>query len=148
MLLLCLVYRYDEFRDDTFKATYLPYPAARRVFAEAESASQGRSRHGGEAFRRRYAAGHRQGPMAQTTLDRNIAAVRVIEALRMHTAAHGGELPDKLSDATESPIPDDPGTGKPFEYQSDGESATLISRIPGEEIAKTGLRYRLVMKKK
>ena len=33
-------------------------------------------------------------------------------------------------------------------YQRDGETATLASRIPGEKLADTGLRYRLTMKKK
>ena len=65
----------------------------------------------------------------------------------MYAAAHGGALPDKLSQVTMAPIPDDPATGKPFEYQRDGDRATLISRIPGEELAKTGLRFRIVMKK-
>ena len=37
VVLLFLVATYNEFRDATFKAAYLPYPAARRVFAEAEA---------------------------------------------------------------------------------------------------------------
>ena len=59
----------------------------------------------------------------QNLLERNIAALRVIEALRIYAAAHDGQLPDKLSDVTEVPVPDDPGTGKPFEYRLDADTA-------------------------
>ena len=41
----------------------------------------------------------------------------------------------------------DPGTGQPFEYRLDGETATLISRVPGEPVATTGLRYRVTIRK-
>ena len=38
-------------------------------------------------------------------------------------------------------------TGKPFEYRNDGAKATLMSRIPGEPLDKTGLRYTLTIRK-
>ncbi len=44
-------------------------------------------------------------------------------------------------------MPDDPGTGRPFEYRRDGDTATLISRIPGQPLAVTGLRYRITLRK-
>jgi hypothetical protein len=148
VLLLFLVDSYNEYRDDASKATYLPYPEARRVFAEAEARRKAAPETEGKRFADAIlpAIGKVQG--AQTRLDRKIAALRVIEALRMHAAAHDGALPDKLGEVTAAPVPDDPGTGKPFEYQRDSDAATLIGRIPDEELAKTGLRYRLVMKKK
>ena len=43
--------------------------------------------------------------------------------------------------------PLDPGTGKPFEYSRDGATATLASRIPGEPLETTGLRYRVTVRK-
>jgi hypothetical protein len=148
VLLRYLVETYNEFRDDTFKATYVPYPESRRVFAEAETRRKATPDTEGRRFADALLPAIAKVQWAQTRLDRNIAALRVVEALRMHAAAHDGALPDKLSEVTIVPIPDDPGTGKPFEYQRDGDGATLISRIPGEKLAATGLRYRLVMKKK
>jgi hypothetical protein len=148
VLLLYLVGSYNEFRDDFYKATYLPYPEARRVFAEAEVRRKAAPNTDGQRFADALLPAFGSVQRAQTRLDRKIAALRVIEALRLHAAAHDGALPDKLSEVTIVPIPDDPGTGKPFEYQRDGDAATLISRIPGEKLAETGLRYRLVMKKK
>jgi hypothetical protein len=146
VLLLYLLNSYHVFRDDTFKACYLPYPEAKRVFAEAEA----RRKAALDTEARRFpdallpAISKVQG--AQTRIDRKIAALRVIEALRLHAAANGGKLPDKLSEITIVPIPNDPATEKPFEYQCEGETATLIGRVPGEALAVTGLRYRLVMK--
>jgi hypothetical protein len=148
VLLLYLVASYNEFRDDFFKATYLPYPEARRVYAEAEKRRKAASDTEGKRFAEMLLPVFGTVQRAQTRLDRKIAALRVIEALRLHAAAHDGALPDKLSEVTIVPVPDDPGTAKPFEYQRDGDAATLISRIPGEKPSATGLRYRLVMKKK
>jgi hypothetical protein len=84
--------------------------------------------------------------LAQTRLDRRIAALRVIEALRLHAATNGGNFPDKLADVTVVPVPDDPGTGKPFDFQADGKTATLSSTVPGEPLEHNGLRYRLTLR--
>ncbi len=65
----------------------------------------------------------------------------------MHAAAHGGQLPDKLDQVTIVPAPNDPGTAQPFEYQSEGRTATLTSRISGEPLNTTGLRYRMTLRK-
>jgi hypothetical protein len=65
----------------------------------------------------------------------------------MHAAANGGQLPDKLAQVKVVPVPNDPGTGQPFEYDRDGQTATLRSRIPGEPLATTGLRYRVTVRK-
>jgi hypothetical protein len=45
------------------------------------------------------------------------------------------------------PVPADPGSGKPFEYRRDGDTATLTSRIAGEPLEQTGLRYRITLRK-
>ena len=45
------------------------------------------------------------------------------------------------------PVPNDPTTGKPFEYRRDGTTATLTSRIAGEPLEVTGLRYRVTLRK-
>jgi hypothetical protein len=83
----------------------------------------------------------------QTGLERNLAALRIIEALRMHAAAQDGKLPDRLADVTEVPIPNDPGTARPFEYSREGDTATLVSQVPGDPLANNGLRYRVTVRK-
>jgi hypothetical protein len=83
---------------------------------------------------------------AQTRLERNLSALRVIEALRLFAAGHDGKLPAKLSDVTEVPLPDDPGTGKPFDYKLDGDTATVTSDVPGDAVPTNGIRYRVTVR--
>ncbi len=62
---------------------------------------------------------------AQVRLERDVAALRVIEALRMYAADHGGGLPKSLDEITAVPVPNNPATGNPFEYRLDGKTAVL-----------------------
>jgi hypothetical protein len=63
--------------------------------------------------------------------DRRIAGLRAVEALRLYAASHEGKLPEALSQVKEVPVPDDPATGKPFEYRRDGVAALLLSPAAG-----------------
>ncbi len=58
-------------------------------------------------------------------LDRRVAALRCLEALRHYAAAHGGKLPASLADLADTPATDDPVTGKPFAYKLNGDKASL-----------------------
>ncbi len=72
-------------------------------------------------------------------VDRQIAALRVIEALRLYGAAHAGRLPPQLEAITEVPIPVDPVTGRPFEYQFEGE----VARLGGPRHVGRPLQYEI-----
>jgi hypothetical protein len=147
VLLLYIAGTFHEDRDDYYRAAYLPYPQARRVLDGA--AKRLREAPVSEA----HLPAHLLLPaldrvmQSQVRLERNLAALRVIEALRMHAAAHDGKLPDKLDDVSVVPIPEDPGTGKPFEYSRTGDTATLVSQIAGEPQAGSGIRYRVTIRK-
>jgi hypothetical protein len=67
---------------------------------------------------------------AATRLDRRLAALRCIEAIRLYAARHHGKLPSTLADITEAPAPSDPVTGKPFEYKMADDRATLVAPLP------------------
>ena len=70
---------------------------------------------------------------AQTRLQQRIALLRHVEALRLYAADHDGRLPEKLADVA-VPLPVDPFTGKPFNYQLDGTTAHIRGTPPpGEE---------------
>jgi hypothetical protein len=84
--------------------------------------------------------------LAHIRLERKLSAIQTIEALRLH-AAKTGELPERLDQVTVVPVPNDPSTGKPFEYHRDGANATLTSRIAGESQEITGLRYRITLRR-
>jgi hypothetical protein len=61
----------------------------------------------------------------QVRLDRDFAALRLIEALRMYAAKHAGGLPAKLEEIKQVPVPLNPATGKPFLYHLDGDVAVV-----------------------
>jgi len=58
-------------------------------------------------------------------LDRRLAALRCIEAIRLHAAAHDGKPPAALGAITEVPVPVDPVSGRGFDYTVDGQRVTL-----------------------
>jgi hypothetical protein len=62
---------------------------------------------------------------AQLRLEREIASLRVIEALRMYAAENNGALPPSLDDIRQVPVPMNPATGKAFLYQVNGDTAIL-----------------------
>jgi hypothetical protein len=66
---------------------------------------------------------------AQARIDQRIALLRHVEALRLHAAEHGGELPANLAEVS-VPMPDDPVTGKPFRYERIGASAHVRGSPP------------------
>ena len=148
VLLLYLVATYHDYRDDMFKGFSLPYPQARTVFAEAVKRLQSAPNTEAVRVARLLLPAVNKVQHPQARLDRKIAALRVIEALRLHAAAHDGRLPDTMAQVTVVPVPDDPGTGQPFEYQRDGATATITSRVPGEPTEKFGLRYRVAVRAK
>jgi hypothetical protein len=79
-------------------------------------------------------------PFALT--QQHIAALQVVEALRMHAAASDGKLPSQLSEVQLVPIPIDPMTGKAFQYEIEGDTAELSSTFET-----TGsIHYRLRMR--
>jgi hypothetical protein len=147
ILLRYMLHLYHELRDELFKCVYVPYPQSRQLAREAEA----RLKSAPDTEAGQIAAMLLPAPfkvqLAQMRLERKLAALRAIEALRMHAAAHGSQLPDKLDEVKIAPVPNDPGTGRPFEYQRDGQTATLLSRIPGETVAIAGLRYRVTIRK-
>lgn len=144
-LVLLIANRYRELRDIVYRPTYLPFSEAAHLRAEAEARLKAEM----------------TGPAAilaaliptelvtntfptEARLDRRVAALRVVEAIRMHAAANGGKLPATLADVTAVPIPLDPFTGKPFEYRLEGDTAVLIGagdRIPPR------IDYRIAIRK-
>jgi hypothetical protein len=65
--------------------------------------------------------------LARGRVERRLEGIRCLEAVRLYAAAHDGKLPRTLADITEVPIPVDPLTHKPFEYQTHAGKASLAS---------------------
>jgi hypothetical protein len=88
--------------------------------------------------------------MAQVRVDRRIAALRCVEAVRLYAAAHDGRAPAKLEDIKTVPIPLDPYTGKVFTYKAEKNSATIEGPAPEGEAASINnrIRYEVTLKSK
>ena len=78
---------------------------------------------------------------AQVRTQRDHAALRVLEALRIYGAAHEGRLPELLSEIADLPVPHDPVTGEPFVYRREGDGAVLESL----GLSASPLRYEIQM---
>lgn len=86
---------------------------------------------------------------ASVRIDRRLTALRVVEALRLYAASHGGKLPASLGDIKDVSVPVDPVTGKPFAYAARGDTATLSGPTPEGISAVEGnvLSYEIVLKR-
>jgi hypothetical protein len=145
--LLVLSGQNSEFRDDFFKASYLPYLQARPLLAAADKRLQEAPATEGTRLARLTLPALKKLTHAHTRAERKIAVLRVLEALRLHAAAHDGQLPDKLEQITAVPVPSDPMTGQPFAYERNGPTATLTSRVPGEPLEMSGVRLSVTIRK-
>jgi hypothetical protein len=74
---------------------------------------------------------------------RYVAALRCVEAIRLYAAGHHDQLPQKLSDITEVPIPNDPMTGQPFAYEVSGDHGSITSSSPPGGSAVEGLHWEI-----
>lgn len=134
---LCL----DRSRDEVFKWYGVPYRQAREGMAAAESKLKNRAHSEGI-----FSIGDQLVPafsnvrVAQVRAERRMAALRIVESIRMYAALHEGELPARLDELSDAPAPLDPVTGQPFEYKLADGAAVLEGKLP---IAGISLRYEL-----
>jgi hypothetical protein len=87
--------------------------------------------------------------LSEARTERRFAALRVVEALRLYAAAHEGRLPARLADVTEVVVPDDPVTGRPFEYTREAGRAVLVGPAPtgSQPSQSNALRYELTLQR-
>ncbi len=142
---------YDRMHDDLYKWLNLPYweaqPGLARTLKEVTAARS--SMEAGPMLASTFLSAADKVLLAQARLERWLAALRVVEALRLHAAAHDGQLPASLRDVTEVPIPLDPITGKDFEYRRDGAAAVLTAPPPPgyPDVPPHRLHYEITLKR-
>jgi hypothetical protein len=141
---------FERRRDDLFKWMALPYPEARagvlrvdREFKKAWAQTDALS------IAQVFLPAVTKVLDATGRLDRRIAALRCVEAVRLYAAAHDGKLPPSLADIKEVPIPTDPMTGKSFDYKVDGDTFTLSAGPPAGDAATSynTLAYEVTLRK-
>jgi len=139
---------YLEIMDNFFKWFEIPYYKAQTHLKEAEKRLDDHHRTKGikvNLFTTLLPAMSRIA-FLQARLDRNIALLRTIEAIRMFAAEHSGQLPGSLTEITSVPIPSDPVTGKDFIYRRvDGRNARLEAPVAPAERKKRPV-YELTIK--
>jgi hypothetical protein len=142
VILLYIAGRCRELYDDQFKYGYLPYPDAMAASVGAEDRVKALVGGPLDLFTSLMTS-IRPALRGEARLERSVAALRVIEALRLHAAARG-ELPGALDQVTIVPVPIDPMTGQPFTYRREGETALLIGP---DSASQTVLTYRLSLRR-
>jgi hypothetical protein len=81
---------------------------------------------------------------AEMRLQRDIDAMRVIEALRMYAASTAGQLPERLDDVHQVPVPLNPATGQSFLYRLEGDTAIL--ELPeADGLLNAGRRFEITI---
>jgi hypothetical protein len=143
------IHGYDVAYDDLRKWASLPYPeAAPHVQRAIERIKAQARQEGYPSLASELLPALHHVLAAPLRVDRKLAALRCVEALRLYAAAHGGKLPARLDDVTDVPIPLDPRTGKPFDYRQGGGQATLTGPAPAGEKAdnRNTIRYELTVR--
>lgn len=139
---------YEKIRDSIFKWFSVPYWQAREGMKKAESVfkimDKGIRTNPFLAFLPALSKAY----FVTNKIDRQIAALRCVEAIRNYAATHNGKLPTDWSDITEMPIPLDPITGKNFTYKVTNKTATLEALAPQGESRKQGFIYEITIKTK
>ena len=136
------VWQYKVASDEQWKGWNLSYPQAahqillhQKRMDETKAASHNPLNRGlFDLMNARFACAN---------LDRQIALMRVVEALRDYTARHDGKPPASLDRIADLPIPLDPITGNAFTYHCDNETVFIDAPAPVGIPPEKGLRYEL-----
>jgi hypothetical protein len=147
VLLLYLAGYSRQISDDYYKASYLPYFEAKPVLDKLCLSGKDRAQTEPVRLAQLMVPAINKVMLTQVRLERKVAALRVIEAIRIYAADHGDQLPERLDQIKEVPVPLDPGTNQAFQYRIEDGKADLESRIPAEPLASTGLRYTISLRK-
>jgi hypothetical protein len=147
--------RYRSLRDGVAKWYRQPYPEALAGFERVrEQFNQAKE----DAIENKDVFGlplilmipaFQQSFDAHVRFERHLAVLRAVEALRLHAAANGGKWPTKLEEVTATAVPDDPTTGKPFDYVLNGDTATLSGPTIGTDPPTrwNTIRYELTLRR-
>ncbi len=136
---------YQQYRDDVYKWSGLPYYQANKGRQESAMSRVWELR--GRVLLKLLTSllgATRGAGMVAARLDRQLDALQCVEAIRIFTQTHH-KLPDRLDELAETPIPFDPMTGQPFGYRVDGDHASLTAPLaPGAPpVAMYAIHYDL-----
>ncbi len=123
--------QYEQFRDDFFKWTSLPYYQGYKGMEDSVAGNPNvADRHMLFKLFTMLIPAVRSCGRAYALSERRLDAIQCIEAIRLYAALHGGKLPSRLEDISEAPVPADAATGRPFGYKVDGDRAVIWAPAP------------------
>jgi hypothetical protein len=135
-------------RDELFKWFALPYYEARDGLARAEAGLQESRKQDpiGSVLPGLLLPALTKAASRYAALERRVAFLRCVEAIRIYAASHDRRLPPSLGDIHDVPIPQDPMTGAAFVYRLDGATARLEGGPLPEPEARASNRYELTIR--
>jgi len=142
VVLLHIVETYEESRDEAFKWFHVPYWQAREGVEAAQKEVEASGKREVIRLPGVLLSAVANTRVAAVGIERRIAALRCVEAIRLYAVRHDGKLPESLGDITEVPIPENPFTGKPFPYRLEGNTAVLEA---GGPVKSHPRQYRLTL---
>jgi len=113
---------YERYRDDLMKWTNLPYWELPADLA---------ARKQPEGILPELAPAAFKVMQARTRVQQYLSLLQAVEAVRIHAAENEGKVPASLAD-TKLPVPVDPVTGKPFDYEVRGGVAVIRGTAPAD----------------
>jgi hypothetical protein len=144
---VCVADRMKGLRDDMLKLSRLPFARAWPGLQKMEERMGAMKGDPADALVLAIMPALSRSALSVASVDRRIAALRCVEALRMHAAHNGNALPAKLTDVKVVPIPNDPMTGKAFEYALQGRTGGLRSPKLDGERAQDAVHYQITLRK-
>jgi hypothetical protein len=148
VVMIHVLHQYQRLQDDLSKWFNLPYWQAEPELAKVEQQiGAARGRLDASVILLNFLPAIRNVYARTARLDRRIAALRCVEAIRLYASSHDGKLPAALNAITEVPVPIDPMTGKSFQYKADGNKASLSSAAPPGSFSHDVLAYELILKR-
>jgi hypothetical protein len=134
-VLVFTIRTYEDIRDDRLKWFFVSNPDALRgaeavpeVIKDDGVKDDEPQQRGGNLLAKLLLAASNPAliaVIAASRLDRDMAILRLVEAMRIYGAGHDDQLPPAIDDVSEVPVPLDPIAGKPFEYRLAGDTAIL-----------------------
>ncbi len=132
---------YEEVRDDVFKWQYTDFHAASQVRQTlSQEWAEDKKKYGWITEPIQLVLPAIEAVQAaQQRLQQGLAMRQTFESIREYAATNDNKLPATL-DQLNLPAPNDPFTGKPFQYELSGKKAVLTgSKTP------SAMQYRFVM---
>lgn len=139
---------YATQRDNVFKWFSLPYPQARQGMIRAETDLQTAMVNDpiGSVLSNLLLPALTHVMDRFVELDRRLAALRCVEAIRAHAAAFDQKLPTSLAGVSSLPVPFDPITGTSFGYRFEDGIAHLESPKISDRDRPAALNYEIKLR--